>query len=53
MRSFNKHQSEAYSEPYQISKMKPFAKMVKGFQPLTNFTKGSILDVWEGPEHIF
>ena len=31
MRSFNnKHQSEAYSEPYQTSKMKFFAKMVKG-----------------------
>ena len=52
MRSFNKHLSEAYSEPYQTSKMKPFA-MVKGFQPLTSFPKSSILDVWQGPECIF
>ena len=54
MRSLNnKHLSEAYVEPYQTSKMKLFAKMVKGFQPLTIFTKSFILDVWQGPECIF
>ena len=30
-RSFNKYLSEAYSEPYQASEMKLFAKMVKVF----------------------
>ena len=53
MRNFNKQRSEAYSEPYQTSKMKLFGKMVKGFRPLTNFTNSSILDVSEGPECIF
>ena len=53
MWSFNKHLSEAYSEPYQTSKMKLFAKMVKSFQPLTILTKSSILEVWQGPECIF
>ena len=53
MRSFNKHLSEAYSEPYEISKMKLSTKMVKGFQPLIIFTKRSILDVWQGSEFIY
>ena len=53
MRSFNNHLAEANSEPYQTSKMKLFAKMVKGFQLLINFTKSSVLDVWQGPECIF
>ena len=37
--------AEAYSEPYQTSKMERFAKIVNGFQPLTIFGKRSILDV--------
>ena len=37
--------SEAYSEPSRTSKMKLFAKIDHGFQPLTIFLKSSILDV--------
>ena len=29
-----------------------FAKIVDDFQPLTIFTKSSILDVWQGPEYV-
>ena len=36
--------SEAYSEPYQLSKM-------ERFQPLTIFAKQSILDVWQDSEY--
>ena len=39
------HIAEAYSEPSQTPKMEPFAKMDKGFQPLTIFAKRSILDI--------
>ena len=35
--------SEAYSEPSQITKMKRFAKVVKGFQPLIIYREISIL----------
>ena len=42
--------SEAYSEPSLISKMELFAKIVKGFQPLSIFAKNSILDVPLGSE---
>ena len=31
--------------------MKQFVKIVKEFESLTIFTKGSILDVWEGTEY--
>ena len=34
-----KFASEAYSEPYQASKMEKFAKQVNGFSPLTIFEK--------------
>ena len=43
--------SEAYSEPYQLSKMERFAKIINGFQPLTIFAKQSILDVWQDSEY--
>ena len=33
------------AEPCQVSKMKQFVKIVKEFESLTTFTKGSILDV--------
>ena len=33
------------AEPCQVSKMKQFVKIVKEFESLTIFTKGSILDV--------
>ena len=43
--SFFKSISEAYSEPYQTSKIEVFAKIVNSSQPLTFFGKISILDV--------
>ena len=33
---------EAYSEPCRTSKIKRFAKIVKGFQPLTTSAKRSV-----------
>ena len=44
---------EPYSEPepYQTIKKELFAKIVTIFQPLTIFSKSSILDVSEGPEY--
>ena len=36
---------EAYLEPCHISKMEPFVKIGKGFQPLAILAKGPILDV--------
>ena len=35
-------------EPYQISKMEHFSKIMNGIQSLTNFTERSILDVCQG-----
>ena len=37
--------TKAYQEPCQTSKMKRFVKIVYGFQPLTIFTRHSMLDV--------
>ena len=42
---------EIYSEPSQTSKMKCFAKIVSGFEPLTIFAKQSIWDVWTVSQH--
>ena len=42
---------EAYSEPYQASKIGCFAKIVNGLQPLPIFAKRSILDDWQGSEY--
>ena len=36
---------EAYSEPTQTSKMKPFVKIVNGFVSLTIFSKSSVLNL--------
>ena len=36
--------TDAYSKPCQISKMKPFAKIVNGGNPLAIFAKHSIVD---------
>ena len=36
---------ETHLEPSQLSKMELFAKVVKGFQAITIFAKGSILDI--------
>ena len=43
--------SEVYSELSQTSKMKRFAKVVNGFQPVIIFTKRSIVDVCQGSEY--
>ena len=42
---------ETYSETSQTSKMKLFAKIVNGFQPLTILAKSSSLEVWQGSEY--
>ena len=42
--------TEAQSEPSQKSKMELFAKVAKGFNPLTIFAKSFILDVRMGSE---
>ena len=34
------------------AKMDPFVKIIKGFQPLTIFTKCSALDVWQGSKNV-
>ena len=47
----NHQPSEAYSEPYQTSKMERLAKIVKDFQVLTIFSKFSILDICQGSEY--
>ena len=41
----NAYYSEAYSEHCQTFKMERSEKIVEGFEPLTIFTKRSILDV--------
>ena len=42
--------SEAYSEPFQTSKIQVFTNIVIGFSLLTIFAKSSILDVWQDSE---
>ena len=42
---------EAYSEPYQTSKMELLLKIGYGFQPLTIFAKSFILDVLADPKY--
>ena len=39
--------SEAYSEPFQTSKMEVFAQLVNGIWLLTIFAKRPILNVWQ------
>ena len=41
--------SVAFSEPYQISKMDPYAKIVNRY--ITTFTKSSISDPWPDSEY--
>ena len=36
--------SELFSDPCQISKMELFVNIINGFQPLTIYSKSSILD---------
>ena len=39
--------AEAYSEPYQTSKMETFAKIVNSLKPLIACAKNPILDAWQ------
>ena len=41
---------EAYSRPYQTSKVERFVKLVNGFYRLTIFAKRSVLGIWQGSE---
>ena len=43
--------TKTYLESRQRSKMEPFVKIVNGFQPLTNFAKTSISEVWQDSEY--
>ena len=45
--------SEAYWEPCRTIKIEPFTKIANGFQPLTIFVKGSMLDAWQGSEYVY
>ena len=47
----NPYQLDTFSELSQTSKMEHFAKLVNGIQPLTIFTKRSILDVSQGYDY--
>ena len=42
------YNSEAHSEPFQISKTELFAKTVNAWKLPTNFPKSSTLDIWLG-----
>ena len=44
--------TEVYSEPFQTSKTKLFAKIDNGWKPLIIFANISILDVWQSFEYI-
>ena len=41
-----------YSETRQTSKIEIFVEIVNIFETLTIFAKVSILDVWQGSEHV-
>ena len=45
--------TEEHSKPNQTSKMEHFAKIAKGWKPLTIFTTSSILDVSLCSEYAF
>ena len=45
------YNTEAYSEPFQISKMEHFAKLVNGSKLITIFAKRSLLDLSLGSEY--
>ena len=47
----NPYESDTFSELSQTSKMELFAKLISGIQPLTIFTKHSILDVSQGYDY--
>ena len=42
---------EAYSEPYQTSKMDRFTEIVISISPFTAFANGSLLDIWCSSEY--
>ena len=45
--------TEAYSEPYQTSKMEWTSKIVNGYGQFTIFAKSFILEVWQVSEYAF
>ena len=45
--------TEAYSEPYQTSKMEWTSKIVNGYGQLTISAKSFILEVWQVSEYAF
>ena len=46
--------SEAYSKPFQTSRIKPFGKMINSLWAVNYFYKKTfILDVWWGSEYTF
>ena len=50
-KQFTLHSAEAYSEPYQTSKIELFSKIVDSFHLLTIFSKSFILDAWQVSEY--
>ena len=46
----SERERRAYLGPCQASMMELFAKIVNGFNPLTNLTDSLIIDVLRGPE---
>ena len=45
--------TQAYSEPFQTSKMGLFTEIVNGLQPLTIFVKCSTSDNWHGSKYVY
>ena len=43
--------AEAYSVPFQTSKMECFAEIVNSFQSLSILAKRSVLFIWQGSEY--
>ena len=50
-KKFILHSAEAYSEPYQMSEIELFSKIVNSIHSLTAFAKNSVLVVWECSEY--
>ena len=48
IRTLISYTSRKFAEPYQITNMELFAKLISGLRLLTIFTKYFILDVWQG-----
>ena len=50
-KKFILHSAEAYSEPYQMSEIELFSKIINTIHSLTVFAKISVLVVWECSEY--